>query len=47
MGWSLERAKEGGEAIIHQRENEKLRSISQSSQVRWNWLHLERKSLGS
>uniref|UniRef100_A0A663MJ76 Ryanodine receptor 3 n=1 Tax=Athene cunicularia TaxID=194338 RepID=A0A663MJ76_ATHCN len=32
MGWSLERTKEGGEAIIHQRENEKLRSISQSSQ---------------
>nr|XP_030130388.3 ryanodine receptor 3 isoform X14 [Taeniopygia guttata] len=32
LGWSLERTKEGGEAIIHQRENEKLRSISQSSQ---------------
>ncbi|KAM6311510.1 ryanodine receptor 3 [Aegotheles albertisi] len=32
MGWSLERTKEGGEAVIHQRENEKLRSISQSSQ---------------
>ncbi|GAB0190548.1 ryanodine receptor 3 [Grus japonensis] len=32
MGWSLERTKEGGEALIHQRENEKLRSISQSSQ---------------
>ncbi|XP_065696124.1 ryanodine receptor 3 isoform X5 [Patagioenas fasciata] len=31
MGWSLERTKEG-EALIHQRENEKLRSISQSSQ---------------
>ncbi|XP_064920312.1 ryanodine receptor 3 isoform X6 [Columba livia] len=32
MGWSLERTKEVGEALIHQRENEKLRSISQSSQ---------------
>uniref|UniRef100_A0A8C3RI37 Ryanodine receptor 3 n=1 Tax=Cyanoderma ruficeps TaxID=181631 RepID=A0A8C3RI37_9PASS len=32
LGWSLERTKEGGEAIIHQRENEKLRSISQSNQ---------------
>uniref|UniRef100_A0A8B9TRC2 Ryanodine receptor 3 n=1 Tax=Anas platyrhynchos TaxID=8839 RepID=A0A8B9TRC2_ANAPL len=32
MGWSLERTKEGGETILHQRENEKLRSISQSSQ---------------
>uniref|UniRef100_A0A8C3VGZ6 Ryanodine receptor 3 n=1 Tax=Catharus ustulatus TaxID=91951 RepID=A0A8C3VGZ6_CATUS len=32
LGWSLERTKEGGEAAIHQRENEKLRSISQSSQ---------------
>ncbi|KAJ7417044.1 hypothetical protein WISP_66534 [Willisornis vidua] len=32
LGWSLERTKEGGEAMIHQRENEKLRSISQSSQ---------------
>ncbi|KAJ7424709.1 hypothetical protein BTVI_05383 [Pitangus sulphuratus] len=32
LGWSLERTKEGGETIIHQRENEKLRSISQSSQ---------------
>ncbi|OXB83885.1 UNVERIFIED_CONTAM: hypothetical protein H355_009369 [Colinus virginianus] len=32
MGWSLERTKEGGEAMLHQRENEKLRSISQSSQ---------------
>uniref|UniRef100_A0A663MME3 Ryanodine receptor 3 n=1 Tax=Athene cunicularia TaxID=194338 RepID=A0A663MME3_ATHCN len=46
MGWSLERTKEGGEAIIHQRENEKLRSISQSSQVRWNCLYLESKRLG-
>uniref|UniRef100_A0A8C0F4N3 Ryanodine receptor 3 n=1 Tax=Bubo bubo TaxID=30461 RepID=A0A8C0F4N3_BUBBB len=46
MGWSLERTKEGGEAIIHQRENEKLRSISQSSQVRWNCLNLESKNLG-
>lgn len=45
MGWSLERTKEGGEAILHQRENEKLRSISQSSQVRWNWLNLEKKGL--
>uniref|UniRef100_A0A8B9ER95 Ryanodine receptor 3 n=1 Tax=Anser cygnoides TaxID=8845 RepID=A0A8B9ER95_ANSCY len=45
MGWSLERTKEGGEAILHQRENEKLRSISQSSQVRWNWLNLEKKRL--
>lgn len=43
MGWSLERTKEGGETILHQRENEKLRSISQSSQVRWNWLNLEGK----
>uniref|UniRef100_A0A803W213 Ryanodine receptor 3 n=1 Tax=Ficedula albicollis TaxID=59894 RepID=A0A803W213_FICAL len=32
LGWSLERTKEGGEAAIYQRENEKLRSISQSSQ---------------
>lgn len=32
MGWSLERTKEGGEGMLHQRENEKLRSISQSSQ---------------
>uniref|UniRef100_A0A8C3QAL2 Ryanodine receptor 3 n=1 Tax=Geospiza parvula TaxID=87175 RepID=A0A8C3QAL2_GEOPR len=32
LGWSLERTKEGGEAMIHQRENEKLRSISQCSQ---------------
>ncbi|KAH1171424.1 hypothetical protein KIL84_007042, partial [Mauremys mutica] len=31
MGWSLERTKEG-EAMVQQRENEKLRSISQSSQ---------------
>jgi len=36
MGWSLERTKEGGEGMLHQRENEKLRSISQSSQVWWN-----------
>uniref|UniRef100_A0A452HQS8 Uncharacterized protein n=1 Tax=Gopherus agassizii TaxID=38772 RepID=A0A452HQS8_9SAUR len=35
MGWSLERTKEG-EAMVQQRENEKLRSISQSSQVRQN-----------
>lgn len=45
MGWSLERTKEGGEAVIYQRENEKLRSISQSSQVRWNCLNLESKWL--
>ncbi|XP_054256673.1 ryanodine receptor 3 [Indicator indicator] len=32
MGWSLERTREGGEAVMHQRENEKLRNISQSSQ---------------
>ncbi|KYO28311.1 ryanodine receptor 3 isoform B [Alligator mississippiensis] len=31
MGWRLERTKEG-EAMVQQRENEKLRSISQSSQ---------------
>ncbi|XP_074985826.1 ryanodine receptor 3 isoform X13 [Caretta caretta] len=31
MGWSLERTKEG-EAMVQQRENEKLRSISQPSQ---------------
>ncbi|KAH0620577.1 hypothetical protein JD844_021198 [Phrynosoma platyrhinos] len=31
MGWSLERTKEG-ETIVQQRENEKLRSVSQSSQ---------------
>uniref|UniRef100_A0A8D2Q4B3 Ryanodine receptor 3 n=1 Tax=Varanus komodoensis TaxID=61221 RepID=A0A8D2Q4B3_VARKO len=31
MGWSLERTKEG-ESVVQQRENEKLRSISQSSQ---------------
>ncbi|XP_053136342.1 ryanodine receptor 3 isoform X7 [Hemicordylus capensis] len=31
MGWSLERTKEG-ESMVQQRENEKLRSISQSSQ---------------
>uniref|UniRef100_A0A452HRD6 Ryanodine receptor 3 n=1 Tax=Gopherus agassizii TaxID=38772 RepID=A0A452HRD6_9SAUR len=37
MGWSLERTKEG-EAMVQQRENEKLRSISQSSQVRQNLL---------
>uniref|UniRef100_A0A8C3EWR4 Ryanodine receptor 3 n=1 Tax=Corvus moneduloides TaxID=1196302 RepID=A0A8C3EWR4_CORMO len=43
LGWSLERTKEGGEAVIHQRENEKLRSISQSSQVRYNALSLENK----
>lgn len=33
MGWSLERNKDG-ENITQQRENEKLRSISQSSQVK-------------
>lgn len=33
MGWNLERTKEG-ESIGQQRENEKLRSVSQSSQVR-------------
>ncbi|XP_048805476.1 ryanodine receptor 3 isoform X1 [Lagopus muta] len=32
IGWSLERTREGGEATLQQRENEKLRSISQSSQ---------------
>ncbi|KAM9380915.1 ryanodine receptor 3 [Phaethornis superciliosus] len=32
MGWSLERTKEGGEATVHQRENEKLRNVSQSGQ---------------
>ncbi|XP_062823289.1 ryanodine receptor 3 isoform X1 [Anolis carolinensis] len=31
MGWSLERTKEG-ESTVQQRENEKLRSVSQSSQ---------------
>uniref|UniRef100_A0A8C3EXM2 Ryanodine receptor 3 n=1 Tax=Corvus moneduloides TaxID=1196302 RepID=A0A8C3EXM2_CORMO len=46
LGWSLERTKEGGEAVIHQRENEKLRSISQSSQVRYNALSLENKRPG-
>lgn len=43
LGWSLERTKEGGEAIRHQRENEKLRSISQSSQVRYKALSLQNK----
>lgn len=32
MGWSVERTKEG-EALVQQRENEKLRSVSQASQV--------------
>lgn len=32
MGWSVERTKEG-EALALHRENEKMRSISQTSQV--------------
>lgn len=32
MGWNMERTKEG-EAMVQQRESEKLRRISQSSQV--------------
>ncbi|XP_064003828.1 ryanodine receptor 3 [Pogoniulus pusillus] len=32
LGWSLERTRESGDAIMHQRENEKLRNMSQSSQ---------------
>lgn len=32
VGWSVERTKEG-EALVQQRENEKLRSVSQASQV--------------
>uniref|UniRef100_A0A8C3IPA6 Ryanodine receptor 3 n=1 Tax=Chrysemys picta bellii TaxID=8478 RepID=A0A8C3IPA6_CHRPI len=45
MGWSLERTREG-EAMVQQRENEKLRSISQSSQVRQNCLKPQ-KSINS
>ena len=33
VGWTVERTKEG-EALVQQRENEKLRSVSQASQVR-------------
>lgn len=32
VGWTVERTKEG-EALVQQRENEKLRSMSQASQV--------------
>lgn len=32
VGWTVERTKEG-EALVQQRENEKLRSVSQASQV--------------
>lgn len=32
VGWTVERTKEG-EALFQQRENEKLRSVSQASQV--------------
>lgn len=32
VGWTIERTKEG-EALVQQRENEKLRSVSQASQV--------------
>uniref|UniRef100_A0A5F8H1B7 Ryanodine receptor 3 n=1 Tax=Monodelphis domestica TaxID=13616 RepID=A0A5F8H1B7_MONDO len=37
VGWTVERTRES-EAIIQQRENEKLRSISQTSQVRQDYL---------
>jgi ryanodine receptor 3 len=32
VGWTVERTKEG-EALVQQRENEKLRSVSQTTQV--------------
>lgn len=32
MGWNIDRTKEG-EAMFQQRENEKMRKISQASQV--------------
>lgn len=32
VGWTVERTKEG-EALVQQRENEKLRSVSQANQV--------------
>uniref|UniRef100_A0A5F8HEA4 Ryanodine receptor 3 n=1 Tax=Monodelphis domestica TaxID=13616 RepID=A0A5F8HEA4_MONDO len=38
VGWTVERTRES-EAIIQQRENEKLRSISQTSQVRQDYLN--------
>lgn len=35
MGWSIDRTKDG-ESMSQQRENEKMRKISQASQVQCN-----------